>query len=153
MIREATIDDLKPLAALYKEFMIYNNNFDPEMFKIPDDKAALEKITDTLNESVCKVICHETDGIIDGYVRFLVISVNATAEKPDGLLMVYDVFVTEKSRRKGVGTALLKELDSIAAEKYCNIIQLDVHQKNSGAKAFYEKCGLIPQSIKLEKRI
>lgn len=153
MIRKATLDDLEPLAALYKELMIFHNGFDPEKFKIPDDKEALEKMTDTLNESMYKVICHETDGAVDGYVSFLVLAKDSTAENPNRLLLVNDLIVAEKSRRKGIGTALLDELNSIAAEKYCNIIQIDVHQKNCGAKAFYEKCGLIPQTIKLEKRI
>ena len=43
MIRKATMDDLKPLAELYKELMIYHNKLDPQKYETPDEMPAKRK--------------------------------------------------------------------------------------------------------------
>ena len=155
MIREATMGDLKPLAALYKEFKIYHNRLDPQGFNVPSDTACENKMKIFLTDSPFNhdsVLCHMTDNVIDGFMSYSLHSYETT-EGPDGSVTVYNIFVAENSRRKGIGTELINELYRLAKEKSCKFVFLDVHIENTAAQKFYEKMGLIPKSINMEKRL
>lgn len=153
MIREATVDDLKPLVELYKEQMLFQNKFDPQSFPLLDDSALENKMKDILEESTYRVICNETDGTIDGCAIFLIINIGSSAEKPDGELLVSNIIVAEDFRRRGIGTALINEIFTIAKEQFCGKVIVDVYPENIDARKFYEKMGLVPKTIKMEKRI
>ena len=155
MIREATMDDLKPLAELYKEFRIYLNRLDPQDFDVPDDSSCENIVKYLLEKSPYnfeRVLCHETNNVIDGFVSYSMHS-HGPAEGPDGRVSIYDIFVVENARRKGIGTELFNELYRLAKEKSCKFVWLDVHFENIAAQKFYEKMGLKPKSINMEKRI
>ena len=155
MIRKATMDDLKPLAELYKEFKTYHNKLDPQHFNVPSDSACENKMKFFLKDSPFNhdsVLCHETDNVIDGFVSYSLHSYETT-EGPDGSVTVYNIFVAENARRKGIGTELINELYRLAKENSCKFVFLDVHIENIAAQKFYEKMGLKPKSINMEKRI
>jgi len=56
-------------------------------------------------------------------------------------LCVLELFVDEKYRGKGVGTALMKRIEEIAKKKNVKLIFLYVHVKNKKAIKFYKKLG------------
>ncbi|MCH5206900.1 MAG: GNAT family N-acetyltransferase [Oscillospiraceae bacterium] len=156
MIREATVDDLKPLAELYKELMIYHNRIDPQSYKIPDDVACEEKIKGFIEDpqfNIFRVICHETDNIIDGFAVYILLNGHSSEEDPNGFISINDLFVAENARRKGIGTELINTMLKLAKEKCCNSVTIDVNIDNDSARKFYEKMGMKPKSIHMEKRI
>lgn len=152
MIRQATLDDLKALTGLYKELMTYHHDLDPKN-KIPTDEKCLDDVKSFFELDIFEIICHESNGIIDGMVVYIIANPKVTAENRCGSLIINDLIVTEKSRGQGIGTEMLNELFNIAKEKYCDSAVLEVHTLNDSAKKFYEKVGLLPRSIKLEKRL
>lgn len=104
MIREATVDDLKPLAALYKDLMIYHNKFDPKEYKIPDNAASEKRIRYYLendDERVPKIICHDTNGMVDGYAVYAVCNSYLGDKKIIGALAVEQIMVAENAQQKG----------------------------------------------------
>ena len=57
------------------------------------------------------------------------------------LLNIHDLAVLPGFRGRGVGSALLKEVERRARERDCCRITLEVHDTNVGAKRLYEASG------------
>lgn len=57
-----------------------------------------------------------------------------------------DIIVTESSRGKGYGTALMNAAKEWAKERDCNFINLDVLVNNPDAIKLYEKLGFITKA-------
>ena len=65
-------------------------------------------------------------------------------------LYIDDLCVDEKFRGKGVGKELYEAALSLAKEKGCYNLTLNVWSCNESAIHFYESMGLIPQKIGME---
>ena len=154
MIREATENDLKQLAELYKELMVYHNRLDPKKYELPDDIACEKEIKRYFEYSVIyNVLCHETDNVVDGFVVYMLLNLKSSKDKPDGIIKVDSIVVAENARRKGIGTELINEMYRLAKENFCNTVSLDMHMENGDARKFYEKMGMIPTTIHMEMRL
>lgn len=57
------------------------------------------------------------------------------------LINIHDIAVTASWRRKGVGRALMLELESIARERDCCKVTLEVLENNISAQALYRDLG------------
>lgn len=56
-------------------------------------------------------------------------------------MIVEDVVIDENHRRKGIGTALMREMESIAAQRDCAYIMLLTDADRPEAQRFYESLG------------
>ena len=65
-------------------------------------------------------------------------------------LYIDDLCVDEKFRGKGIGKELYEAALSLAKEKGCYNLTLNVWSCNESAIRFYESMGLIPQKIGME---
>ena len=66
-------------------------------------------------------------------------------------LYIDDICVDEKARGQGAGRALYERILDYAREKGCYNVTLNVWNCNPGAMAFYEKLGLVPYKVGMEK--
>jgi ribosomal protein S18 acetylase RimI-like enzyme len=67
---------------------------------------------------------------------------------------VYTVAVDPRHRRQGIGTALVRRLESLLAERGCLKINLQVRTSNSEVVAFYHQLGYRTEEIiSLGKRL
>ena len=57
------------------------------------------------------------------------------------LLNIHDIAVTAPWQRRGIGRALMLELENIARERGCCKITLEVLENNSNARALYRELG------------
>ncbi|MCH5204372.1 MAG: GNAT family N-acetyltransferase [Oscillospiraceae bacterium] len=154
MIREATRDDVKALAGLYKDLLVFHNQLDRKKYNVPDDDACDKRLEWFLEFSdIYKMLCHETDGVVDGYVVYMLPDKNSAKENNDGVITVNSIVVAEDARGNGIGEELINEMLKLAKENYCNTITVDVHLYNGMARKFFEKMGMIPTTIHLEKRL
>lgn len=62
---------------------------------------------------------------------------------------IQDIVVTEEFRGRGVGKALVEFVQKKASEKHCQGLEIATDLWQSGAKWFYEKCGLIGKPLVL----
>lgn len=66
-------------------------------------------------------------------------------------LYIDDICVDENTRGTGVGKSLYEYVLDFAREKGCYNVTLNVWSCNEGAMKFYEKMGLLPQKVGMEK--
>ncbi len=66
-------------------------------------------------------------------------------------LYIDDLCVEEAARGQNIGRRLYEHVLVFAGEQGCYNVTLNVWECNPGAKNFYEKCGLKPQKIGMEK--
>ena len=81
----------------------------------------------------------EADGRIVGTVHLVVIPHLSRSCKPSGLLE--SMVVDEAYRRKGVGAALLREVQRLAREAGCYKLALSSNLARRGAHRFYSRLG------------
>ncbi len=89
---------------------------------------------------------------IDGEPKGLV-SVHPDADYFTGHPRAYvDILVVDQEAEGlGVGRALMDHIEHWAREQQCKEVVLDVFATNSGAIAFYERCGYQPDHIRMAK--
>lgn len=66
-------------------------------------------------------------------------------------LYIDDLCVEETCREQNIGQRLYEYVLNFAKEEGCYNVTLNVWICNPGAQRFYEKCGLVPQKIGMEK--
>ena len=66
-------------------------------------------------------------------------------------LYIDDLCVDEACRGQHIGRSLYEFVLAFAKKQGCYNVTLNVWECNTGAKRFYEKCGLVPQKTGMEK--
>lgn len=145
MIRKATHNDISAISELYREQFREMAKLIPDFIKEGDQSA--EFLEKTISNDDSDILVYENDGIVVGFILL------QAKERPvfDFMLpgkycYIMDVIVTENSRGKGFGTALMNSAKNWAKEQNCNLINLDVLVNNHGAIKLYEKLGFIPKA-------
>jgi len=132
-IREASIADVPHLFDLIQELARYENLEDavtgsPEAFQ----QHLFEE------PRYAEVIMAEVDQRVVGYALFFT-SYSTFLTQPG--LYLEDLYVQEKHRGHGIGTALIRHLASLAAERQYGRLEWSVLDWNASAIAFYETLG------------
>jgi len=121
-VREATLNDLPAIMALFKR-----NNA-----PLNEDLRALFTVSNPNEE--CRLFVAEEDGQIVAFTRVHVHSWNRSA-------YMIELLVDAVSRRRGIGTLLLKTVEDFAREKGARVIMFDTAVDNFPALNLYLKRG------------
>ena len=108
--------------------------------------------------------CAESDGVVlvaegpEGLTGYACLLADCKAEGKDSefaynYALVADLVVTERLRRRGIGTALLAECERRARLKGRDILRIGVMAMNPAAHSAYHKFGFTDRHYKLEKRL
>ena len=145
MIRKATHNDIIAISELYREQFREMAKLIPDFIKEGDQ--SVEFLEKTISNDDSDILVYEDNGNVVGFILL------QAKERPDFDFMlpgkycyIMDVIVTENSRGKGFGTALMNSAKDWAKEQSCNLINLDVLVNNHGAIKLYEKLGFIPKA-------
>lgn len=145
MVRKATFDDIPAIADLYREQFREMAKLMPDFIKGGDQST--EFIENIISGEECDILVYEDNGNVVGFILL------QAKIRPDFDFMIQgkycyimDVIVTENSRSKGFGTALMNSAKDWAKEQNCNFINLDVLVNNPGAIKLYDKLGFIPKA-------
>ena len=68
-------------------------------------------------------------------------------------LYIDDLCVDEGCRGQGIARELYASVEDYAKEKGFDVVTLNVWCGNEGAMRFYEKAGLTPRNIMMEKKL
>jgi GNAT superfamily N-acetyltransferase len=129
IIRKLEINDIPQLAILFKDFW--------------NEESNLQKMVKTfellnINENYI-LLCAFIEDKLCGYVMGIICY--GLYGECEPFLVVEDMIVNNKIRRKGIGKLLFNELENIAKLHHCNQIILVTEEDRKDATSFYENIG------------
>lgn len=153
MIRKAGMSDVPQLAEIYRQLHIIHCNIRSDYYKMPNDDFFTTDMKKILNSEEITVIVSEYNSEIAGYALIFFAEkgepVNHTLKK----CHIEQLAVSEKYRRKGIGTELITYIKKLAAEKECWSVELGVWCENYNAVEFYSEMGFVPRTYNMEMKI
>lgn len=152
-IRRAEEKDMNGINKLLCQVLMVHHNGRPDLFKGNvkkyTDKELLEIIKDDIKPIFVGVDDNDT---VLGYA-FCVFQQHIKDNILTDIKTLYidDLCVDENSRGQHIGRQLYEYVLAFARESGCYNVTLNVWSCNEDAMQFYEKCGLVPQKIGMEK--
>lgn len=139
IIRECEASDVKSVYELIKNELGYSEITENEVAERLDRMKALGDYS---------VLVAEIDGKLCGFVSMVTeVSLEINGE----LLRILGLAVKADYQRKGIGAALLKEAEQIAAERKMALITLSSNFKRPEAHKFYKSQGYLKTSYTFKK--
>ena len=152
-IRRATPKDINGINKLLQEVLMVHHNGRPDLFKANVKKYTDEELMVMLadDKKPVFVAVDEKEEVL-GYA-FCVFQqqIGNNILTDIKTLYVDDLCVDEDKRGKHIGKQLYEFVLAYARSQGCYNVTLNVWTCNQGAMKFYEKCGLTPQKIGMEK--
>lgn len=152
-IRRAEKKDMAGINQLLYQVLMVHHKGRPDLFRENVKKYTDEELAEIINDDTKPVFvaADETDHVL-GYA-FCIFK----QEKNNNILTdirtlyIDDLCVDENCRGRHIGKSLYEYVADFAKGKGCYNLTLNVWACNENARRFYEKCGLIPQKIGMEK--
>lgn len=152
MIRFATEKDIPKLGDLLRQVCLVHHNGRPDIFKV-GRKYTDDQLRVLLADSSRPILVavDEADAV-QGYCFCIYQQPDdGGALKPNKTLYIDDLCVDETLRGQHVGRALYDAALALARENGCYNVTLNVWSCNPSALHFYERMGMVPQKICMEK--
>ena len=152
-IRRAENKDMNGINKLLHQVLMVHHNGRPDIFKPNAKKYTDTELADILADDTKPVFVavDEQENVL-GYA-FCVFQqhLNNNILTDIKTLYIDDLCVDEEKRGMHIGTALYEYVLDFAKESGCYNVTLNVWSCNESAMKFYEKCGLVPQKVGMEK--
>lgn len=152
-IRRATENDIKGVDRLLFQVQELHHTGRPDLFRASAKKYTDAELASLFQEEKTPVfVAADEEGHILGYA-FCILLQQTDSHILTNIRTLYidDLCVDEACRGQHIGKALYQYVLSYAKEKGCYNVTLNVWACNESAIKFYEKCGLVPQKIGMEK--
>ena len=153
LIRNATPDDLPGLNRLLEQVLTVHHNGRPDLFKAGGKKYTDRELLDLLADENRPVFAAvDESGRMLGYA-FCIFQqhLNNNILTDIRTLYIDDLCVEESCRGQHIGSALYEYVLEFARQAGCYNVTLNVWSCNTSAMAFYEKMGLNPQKVGMER--
>lgn len=149
-VRFANEKDIPEIIELLKQVCKVHHDGRPDLFKLTT-KYNEDELREIIKNPETPVFVCE-DGRILGH-GFCVLQRAENTRLLTDILTLYidDICVDESARGMNVGRAIYEHITQFAREKGCYNITLNVWSCNPSAMRFYEKLGLVPYKVGMEK--
>jgi GNAT superfamily N-acetyltransferase len=140
-------EDLAQICALYAEEVSWHHEHWPGDYRAPDmGGGSLEaELSSSADDPGRCLLVAESDSHLrpkpaEGMTRY------------DGsLVYIGDLIVTADYRRRGVGARLMEQLEKWARDQGAATVTLNVHDRNSAARALYDRQGFRAVHVEMRK--
>ena len=152
-IRRAEEKDLDGINHLLRQVLMIHYNGRPDLFKRDTKKYTDKELLDIFKDNLRPVFVGVDDyENVLGYA-FCVLQQHNDDEILTNIKTLYidDLCVDENMRGQSIGKQIYEYVISYAKMIGCYNVTLNVWSCNPGAQRFYEKCGLVPQKVGMEK--
>ncbi|MCX6767937.1 MAG: GNAT family N-acetyltransferase [Candidatus Micrarchaeota archaeon] len=151
-IRRAERGDSAEIAGNWTALMGQNRRFNPRLLALKPDSLAVYKkfLEKQFSSKKARVFVAEADGKVIGHVMVSVKKL-PPVYAIDTEAYVDELFVKERFRGKGVGTALLREAEKWAKQMGLREFSLATNVKNTRAQKVYRDFGFGGLNLKLVK--
>lgn len=152
MIRFAIEKDIPKMMDLLSQVCLVHHNGRPDIFNI-GTKYSVEQLAELLRDDTRPILVSvdENDNVMGYCFCILQQHVGANILTDIKTLYIDDLCVDENLRGKHIGRELYEAAVRFAKESGCYNLTLNVWSCNPSALRFYEKQGLVPQKIAMEK--
>ena len=151
-IRFAEPRDIPGMIDLLQQVGQVHHEIRPDLFRSGAQKYDEAALMALLADTKRPILIGELEGKVAGYCFCILQETKGDPVLCDRkVLYIDDLCVEETLRGKGIASALYARTLEYARELGCNSVTLNVWCGNDGAMAFYEKCGMRPQKICMEK--
>lgn len=133
MIRKAIVADAQAIHDLLKQILLFHKAMYPQRFQ-KDAKYSLDDVKELINDPKKLVYVYQQTEIL-GYI---------IADILERVIFIDDLCVDETHRGQKIGEQLVQQIFDDAGKMGVSEIQLNVWEKNIGAKHFYDKLGFKP---------
>lgn len=152
-IRHAREKDMEGINHLLRQVLMVHHNGRPDLFKADAKKYTDEELRGIIADEKRPIfVADDGAGKILGYA-FCVFKQYVDDNIMTDIKTIYidDLCVDETCRGEHIGRALYEYVLAFARMEGCYNVTLNVWACNESARRFYEKCGLVPQKIGMEK--
>ena len=151
-VRRAEERDIPAVLNLLVQVNMVHHNGRPDLFKGPTTKYTAEELKAIFSKEETPVfVCTDEDDRVQGHGFCIMEQYGGQLMTERRTLYIDDICVDENARGRGVGRALYDHILDYAREAGCYNVTLNVWSCNPGAMAFYEKLGMVPYKIGMEK--
>ena len=151
-IRRACEKDTDDILKLLVQVDMVHHEGRPDIFKGPATKYTAEELSAMYADDSRPIFVYELDGHVAGYAFCIFKHLpNDNVLTDIKTLYIDDLCVDEKLRGKHIGKSLYEYVLGFARESGCYNVTLNVWSCNPSAMKFYERCGLVPQKVCMEK--
>ena len=151
-VRRAEARDIPAILDLLVQVDMVHHNGRPDLFKGPATKYSADELKEILaNEETPVFVCSDENGRILGHGFCIMQHSGGQLMEEHTTLYIDDICVDEAARGQGAGRALYEHILAFAREQGAYNVTLNVWSCNPGAQRFYEKLGLVPYKIGMEK--
>ena len=154
-VRRAKSTDLEKINDLLCQVLEVHHHGRPDIFKGNTKKYTDEELLAIIADDTRPIFVavDESDTVVGYAFCVFLRHENSNILTDIKTLYIDDLCVDEKQRGKHIGTALYEHVVKEAKRLGCYHITLNVWCLNESALRFYEKCGLSPLKIVMEKII
>ncbi len=152
LIRRASENDIDKINDLLCQVLNVHHNGRPDIFKGNAKKYTDDELKAIIADDSKPFFVADSDGEVTGYA-FCVFQQHENNNILTDIKTLYidDLCVDEAKRDLHIGTALYNYVLKFAKNNGCYNVTLNVWSCNESALRFYEKLGLRPQKIGMEK--
>ena len=156
IIRRAVAEDMPGINKMLHQVLTVHHNGRPDLFKANVKKYTDEELVQIISDDKTPIfVAVEEDaptGEILGYA-FCIFQQHVGNNILTDVKSLYidDLCVDEEKRGLHIGKQLYEYVLAFAKEQECYNVTLNVWACNESAMRFYEKCGLVPQKVGMEK--
>lgn len=149
IIRKAKEEDFKDVKKLMQSVQnLHHNNRsdihkDSEIFKEDEYQKNMQNI----------LVAEINNNVVGAIMYFIKENMENNYTNYRKILFIDALVVDAVCRKNGIGKKLMIEMDKIAKENNCSSIELNAWIFNENAIKFYEKMGMKPKTMILEKNI
>lgn len=152
LVRRAVGKDIPSLMELLKQVNKVHYDGRPDLFKLETKYSPGELSKIIADNDTPVFVCEGEGGKVLGH-GFCVMQRPENTRLLTDILTLYidDICVDESARGMHVGEAIYEHIIEYARSKGCYNVTLNVWSCNPGAMKFYEKMGLVPYKVGMEK--
>lgn len=151
-IRKAKDSDIISIGKLLEDVLTIHHNQRPDIFKANAKKYSDDELKQIIQDASRPIFVAVENNTVLGYAFCIFQQYENNNILTDiKTLYIDDLCVDKTTRGKHVGKSLYEYVLNFAKESGCYNVTLNVWYSNKDALGFYEKMGLIPQKIGMEK--
>ncbi|MGT2716622.1 GNAT family N-acetyltransferase [Streptococcus respiraculi] len=151
MIRPATVADIPALNDLLQEILSVHHEVRPDLFKARGQKFSVLELEELLHNPCKPIFVYELEGQVVGHLFCELVEEEHAVLQKVKTLFIDDLCVKEALRGQSIGQQLYAYALEFAKEKGCYNVSLDVWNANQEALAFYQRLGMTPQKLRMER--